>query len=65
MENNSGKKKKLNLYRLPPKNFQDKQDVIVFNNLSKQYTLQGRSEVITALKSVSLNPSSEFYPVKQ
>ena len=29
------KKKKLNLYRLPPKNFQGKDDVIYFNNLQK------------------------------
>lgn len=39
--------------------------MIVFNNLSKQYTLQGREETIHALKSVSLNPHSEFYSVKK
>lgn len=33
------KKRKLNLYRLPPKNFDGKEDVITFNNLSKRYTL--------------------------
>ena len=38
------KRKKLNLYRLPPKNFEGKDDVISFNNLSKVYTLAGREE---------------------
>jgi len=55
----------LNLHRLPPKNFEGKEDVIVFNGLSKRYTLQGREEEIIALKSVSLNPTSEFYSVKK
>ena len=31
----TAKKKKLNLYRLPPKNFEGKDDVIYFNNLQK------------------------------
>lgn len=38
------KKKKLNLYRLPPKNFDGKEDVIYFTNLSKVYNLAGRDE---------------------
>ena len=59
------RRKKLNLYRLPPKNFEGKEDVISFNNLSKVYTLAGREEEIVALKSVSLTPGSEFYPVKK
>lgn len=59
------RKKKLNLYRLPPKNFEGKEDVITFNNLSKRYTLQGREEEIIALKNVSLNANSEFYSVKK
>lgn len=59
------RRRKLNLYRLPPKNFEGKEDVITFNNLSKRYTLQGREEEIIALRSVSLNASSEFYPVKK
>jgi hypothetical protein len=33
------RRRKLNLYRLPPKNFEGKEDVITFNNLSKRYTL--------------------------
>lgn len=59
------KKKKLNLYRLPPKNFDGKDDVIFFNNLQKQYVLHGRDEKVTALKSVSLAPDDEFYPIKK
>jgi hypothetical protein len=53
------------LYRLPPKNFEGKEDVITFNNLSKRYTLQGREEEIIALRNVSLNSGSEFYSVKK
>ncbi len=59
------KKKKLNLTRLPPKNFEGKNDVISFSNLSKTYNLAGRDEKIVALKSVSLTRDIEFYPVKQ
>ena len=59
------KKKKLNLTRLPPKNFEGKQDVIAFNDLSKIYNLSGREEQIVALKSVSLSRDDEFYPVKK
>ena len=61
----SVKKQKLNLYRLPPKNFEGKDDVISFNNLAKIYNLDGRDEQIVALRSVSLSPGSEFYPVKK
>lgn len=59
------KRKKLNLTRLPPKNFEGKQDVIAFNDLSKIYNLSGREEQIVALKSVSLSRKDEFYPVKK
>ena len=59
------RRKKLNLYRLPPKNFDGKDDVISFNNLSKVYTLSGREEKIVALKSVSLVQNQEFYAVKK
>lgn len=65
METQENRRRKLNLYRLPPKNFEGKEDVITFNNLSKRYTLQGREEEIVALRSVSLNASTEFYPVKK
>ena len=53
----------MNLYRLPPKNFEGKEPVIWFNNLSKTYKLAGRDENVTALKSVSLAPDHEFYPI--
>jgi len=59
------KKKKLNLYRLPPKNFDNKEDVIHFSNLSKVYNLAGRDDQVTALKTVSLSTGSEFYPIKK
>ena len=59
------RRKKLNLYKLPPKNFEGKDDVISFNNLSKVYTLAGREEEVVALKSVSLTSNQEFYSVKK
>ena len=49
------RRKKLNLYKLPPKNFEGKDDVIQFNSLSKVYSLAGRDEEVVALKSVSLS----------
>jgi putative ABC transport system ATP-binding protein len=64
-ENQPGKRLKLNLYKLPPKNYEGKEDVIHFDNLSKVYNLQGRSETVTALRSVSLKPGDELYPIKQ
>jgi putative ABC transport system ATP-binding protein len=68
MEGTSGqveKKKKLNLYKLRPKNFEGRDDVISFNDLSKKYNLEGREEQVVALKSVSLNANSEFYSIKK
>lgn len=59
------KKKKLNLYRLPPKNFEGKEDVIYFSNLAKVYNLAGRDEQVTALRNVSLSKGHEFYPIKK
>jgi hypothetical protein len=56
---------KLNLYRLAPKNFTGREDVIVFSDLSKVYGLEGRDEKVTALKNVSLSKGSEFYPIKR
>ena len=48
------KRKKLNLYRLPPKQYEGKEDVIYFTDLSKTYNLSGRDDKVTALRSVSL-----------
>lgn len=59
------KKKKLNLYRLPPKNFEGKEDMIYFTDLSKVYNLAGRDEKVVALQSVSLAQGEEFYPIKK
>jgi|TARA_B110001450_G_scaffold213180_1_gene205474 putative ABC transport system ATP-binding protein len=59
------KRKKLNLYRLPPKNFEGKEDVICFTDLSKIYNLAGRDEKVVALQSVSLAAGEEFYPIKK
>ena len=59
------RKKKLNLYKLAPKNFTGKEDVISFNDLSKTYNLEGREEKIVALKSVSLTANAEFYSIKK
>jgi hypothetical protein len=51
------KRKKLNLYKLKPKDFSDREDLIIFNDLRKVYNLEGRDEKIVALKSVSLAPN--------
>jgi hypothetical protein len=59
------RRKKLNLYQLPPKSFEGREDVITFNNLSKKYKLSGREEDVLALRSVSLNSTSEFYSIKK
>jgi len=59
------RRKKTNLYRLPPKNFEGKEDVISFNNLSKKYSLKGRDEDVLALKDISMNSTSEFYAIKK
>ena len=59
------KNRKLNLYRLPPKNFEGKEDVIKFTDLSKIYNLAGRDEKVVALQSVSLASGDEFYPIKK
>ena len=56
---------KLNLYRLPPKNFTGRKDVISFTDLQKTYGLEGREDKVTALKNVSLAPGEEFYPIKR
>lgn len=37
--------------------------MIWFENLSKTYNLQGRHETVTALRSVSLAPDQELYPI--
>ena len=55
----------MNLYRLPPKNFDDKEDVIMFSDLKKVYNLEGREEKVVALRSVSLASNTEFYPIKR
>ena len=52
-------------FGVPPKNFEGKDDAIYFTNLSKVYNLAGRDEKVTALKTVSLSPGSEFYPIKR
>ena len=60
------RRKKLNLYRLQPKNFEGKDDVISFNDLSKIYNLEGREDdKVVALKSVSLSSKQEFYSIKK
>lgn len=59
------RRKKLNLYKLKPKNFDGREDVIMFSDLSKVYNLEGREEKVVALRSVSLSPNTEFYPIKR
>jgi hypothetical protein len=44
------RRKRVNLYRLPPKSFEGKEDVISFTNLAKTYKLSGRDEDVLALR---------------
>lgn len=64
-EERKQRRKKVNLYNLAPKSFEGREDVITFNSLSKKYKLAGREEDVLALRSVSLNSTSEFYAVKK
>ena len=63
--NKGREEERLNLYRLAPKNFTGREDVIVFSDLSKVYGLEGRDEKVVALRNVSLSKGSEFYPIKR
>jgi len=39
--------------------------VVVLNHVKKQYSLQGREDVVTALEDVHVAPGSEFYPIRR
>lgn len=39
--------------------------MIEFDDLQKCYKLPGRGELVIALKSASLMPNTEFYPIKE
>lgn len=41
------------------------ENVIEFENLSKVYKLEGREDLVIALKSATLSDHSEFYPIKR
>jgi len=53
------------IFTLPPKVLKDKDDVIICENLSKEYILEKRAEPVIALKGLTLLPSNEFYPIKR
>lgn len=55
----------MNLYKLPPKDYNGREDVIVFSDLQKVYGLEGRDEKVVALRNVSLSKGAEFYPIKR
>jgi hypothetical protein len=64
-QSSSSASNKLNLYRLPPKDYSGREDVIVFTDLQKVYGLEGREDKVVALRDVSLSRGSEFYPIKR
>uniref|UniRef100_A0A6B2LDM5 ABC transporter domain-containing protein n=1 Tax=Arcella intermedia TaxID=1963864 RepID=A0A6B2LDM5_9EUKA len=39
--------------------------VVVLNHVKKQYSLQGREDVVTALEDIHVAPGSEFYPIRR
>ena len=41
------------------------ENVIEFNGLSKEYKLEGKDEMVVALKSATLADNHEFYPIKK
>ena len=41
------------------------ENIIEFYDLSKRYKLEGREDLVVALKSASLSEDTEFYPVKR
>jgi len=41
------------------------EDVVVVSELSKEFSLPGREELVRALRGVNLTPESEIYPIKQ
>ena len=53
------------IYNLPPKNLKGADNVIVCEELVKEYILEKRAEPVSALKGVTLSDTSEFYPVKK
>ncbi len=53
------------IYSLPPKVLKDADNVIICEDLCKEYVLEKRAEPVIALKGVTLSNTSEFYPIKR
>jgi len=39
--------------------------VVVLNHVKKQYSLEGREDVVVALEDIHVAPGSEFYPIRR
>jgi len=39
--------------------------VVVLNHVKKQYSLEGREDVVNALEDIHVAPGSEFYPIRR
>eukprot|EP00826_Nyctotherus_ovalis_P027084 TRINITY_DN2111_c0_g1_i1.p1 TRINITY_DN2111_c0_g1~~TRINITY_DN2111_c0_g1_i1.p1 ORF type:complete len:302 (+),score=93.54 TRINITY_DN2111_c0_g1_i1:168-1073(+) len=53
------------IFNLPPKVIKNADDVIICEDLSKEYILEKRAEPVVALRGLTLAESSEFYPIKR
>lgn len=53
------------IYNLPPTDFDDADDIIECENVSKIFSLVGREDKIHALNDVSMKKGEEIYPIKR
>jgi len=53
------------IFQLPPKILKGADNIIICEDLCKEYILEKRAEPVVALKGVTLSESSEFYPIKR
>jgi putative ABC transport system ATP-binding protein len=53
------------IYDLQPKEFENAENVIECENVSKIFSLVGREEKIHALNNICLKNGEEFYPIKR
>jgi putative ABC transport system ATP-binding protein len=53
------------IFSLPPKVLKSSENVIICEDLCKEYILEKRVDPVVALKGVTLSDTCEFYPVKK
>ncbi len=53
------------IFDLPEKNLKGSENVIVCEDLCKEYVLEKRADPVVALRGATLSDTSEFYPIKK